>query len=45
MRDASHANSVFACSFTEQLTKDTAKIKANIRMVLEVSSSAEPDRF
>lgn len=24
-------------SFTEQLTKDSAKIKANIRMVLEVS--------
>lgn len=36
MRDANRAN-VVCFSFTEQLTKDSAKIKAHIRMVLEVS--------
>ena len=35
MLDAKHAN-IMCFSFTEQLTKDSAKIKANIRMVLEV---------
>lgn len=36
MKDANYAN-VLCFSFTEQLTKDSAKIKAHIRMVLEVS--------
>lgn len=35
--DANYANTV-CFRHTEQLTKDSAKIKANIRMVLEVSS-------